>query len=127
LLTGPGPDRPRTLESTVAWSHDLLTSTEQVLLRRLAVFAGRFAIGTVEAVCQDEALPADVVLDTRSSLVDRSFVVRDDATTGAFRLHETMRAYARDRLHAAGEAGTTEQRWIEHHVARRSAAAPAAR
>lgn len=128
LLTGPAPERHRTLEAAVTWSHDLLTPREQVLLRRLTVFAGRFTLAAAESVCADDDVPVGSVLDALASLVDRSFVVRDDvARTAAFRMHETMRDYGRARLRAAGEEPAVEQRWIAYHLARRAALAPGAR
>nr|BFE84365.1 hypothetical protein GCM10020093_069660 [Planobispora longispora] len=60
LLTGGGQALPRhrTLRTVIDWSHDLLDPAEQALLRRLCVFAGRFTLEDVEAVCGQEGPPA---------------------------------------------------------------------
>ena len=107
LLTGGSRTalpRQRTLRATVDWSHDLLTEPEQLLLRRLAVFAGGFSLDAAEQVCGDrQVAPADV-LDLLTRLVDRSLALLDSGpTSGRYRLLETIRAYALEKLRAAGE------------------------
>ena len=120
LLTGGSRaalPRHQTLRTAVEWSHDLLTPEEQMLLRRLCVFAGRFDLTDVEAVCAVGVEPAGGVLDVLSSLVDKSLVVRDEAPGPAsFRLHETMREFALDRTRAAGEEAVIGERFIDHYV-----------
>ena len=106
LLTGGARaalPRQQTLRTTIDWSHDLLNPGEQRLLRRLCVFAGRFTLDDIEAVCvwDDDSGP---VLDQLSSLVDKSLVTRQDlGGIAGFRLHETMRAYAAGKVRAAAE------------------------
>src|SRR5262249_43767543 len=81
LLTGGSRaalPRHQTLRTTIDWSHDLLTVAEQVLLRRLCVFAGRFLLEDVEAVCASNGLPARRVVDLLSSLVEKSLVMREE-------------------------------------------------
>ncbi|MDG4830602.1 LuxR C-terminal-related transcriptional regulator [Solwaraspora sp. WMMD1047] len=112
LLTGGGPGLPRhqTLRTAIDWSHDLLTPGEQTLLRRLCVFAGPFTLADVEAVTGDQAL------DPLSSLVDKSMVVKQEARgVACYRLHETMREYARRRLRESGEEDAVEARCAEHY------------
>ena len=93
------------------------TPHEQALLRRLSVFAGRFTLTDVEAVCAVGIEPPDGVLDVLSSLVSKSLVVRDDAPGPAcFRLHETMREFALDQTRAAGEEAAVGERFVEHYV-----------
>jgi predicted ATPase/DNA-binding CsgD family transcriptional regulator len=120
LLTGGSRaalPRHQTLRTAVEWSHDLLTPHEQTLLRRLCVFAGRFSVTDVEAVCAVGIEPAGSVLDVLSSLVGKSLVVRDDAPGPAcFRLHETMREFALDQTRAAGEEAAVGAWFIEHYV-----------
>jgi predicted ATPase len=75
LLTGGSRaalPRHQTLRTTIEWSHDLLAVDERLLLRRLCVFAGRFMLEDVEAVCTSGDVPAARVLDVLSSLVDKS-------------------------------------------------------
>ena len=122
LLTGGSRaalPRHQTLRTAIDWSHDLLTTGEQALLRRLGVFAGRFTLEDAESVCTFDQAPATQVLETMSSLVDKSLVTREDVRgVGCFRLHETMREYADLRLHQADEDGPLEERFIEHYRTR---------
>ena len=99
--------RQRTLRATVDWSHDLLTPPEQTVFRRLAVFHGGWTLDAAESVTAGPDLPAGDVLDLLSRLVDRHMVVVDDVHPGQpsrYRMLETLRQYAVERLVAAGEA-----------------------
>ncbi len=106
LLTGGSRaalPRHQTLRTTIEWSYDLLTPAERTLMRRLCVFAGRFTLEDAEPVCCFGDVPASRALDLLSSLIDKSLVIREDADGAAcYRLHETMREYARLRLREAG-------------------------
>lgn len=119
LLTG-GPRtalaRQRTLRASVDWSYGLLTDDERTLLRRLAVFAGGFTLDAVEQVCADGA--PETVLDLLGSLVDQSLVVAEERAGGVrYRLLETVRQYARERLTEAGEAEALDARHGEVFLA----------
>jgi predicted ATPase/tetratricopeptide (TPR) repeat protein len=93
--------RYQTLRASLDWSHDLLAEAERVLFRRLAVFVGGFSLEAAEAVCGGANLD---VLDLLSRLVDRSLVQRDDHLGEVrYRLLETLREYAWERLDVAGE------------------------
>jgi predicted ATPase/DNA-binding CsgD family transcriptional regulator len=98
------PLRQQTLRATVDWSYELLDSAEQVLLRRLAVFSG-WNLDMAEQVCSDAAIGADEVLGLLISLIDKSLVVLDGEAAGdaRYRLLDTIREYAAERLAAAGE------------------------
>src|SRR6516165_4148351 len=98
------PPRQQTLRATVDWSYELLDEAEQTLLRRLAVFSG-WNLDMAEQVCSDDAIPADAVLDLLISLIDKSLVVLDGEAAGdaRYRLLDTIREYALERLVAAGE------------------------
>jgi predicted ATPase/DNA-binding CsgD family transcriptional regulator len=128
LLTGGSRaalPRHQTLRTTIDWSHALLADGERALLRRLCVFAGRFTLEDVEAVCASEDVPAAPALDVLSSLVDKSLVMKEDAEgLACYRLHETMREYARLKLREAGEEEVVEGRCAEYYRSRcrRSAA-----
>ena len=129
LLTGGGRaalPRHQTLETAIDWSHELLTDAERTLLRRLCVFAGRFTVEDVEAVCAwDLAEPA---LEVLSSLVDKSLVIKEDARgVAAFRLHETMREYAARKLAGTGEAGELLERCTDYYVTTAQRQGPRAR
>ena len=106
--------RHQTLQTAIDWSHDLLTLAEQTLLRRTCAFTGRFTLDDVEAVCA----PADsAALDLLSSLVDKSLVIKEDARgIATYRLHETMREYAIQKLLEAGEVEAIGTRCIDYYV-----------
>jgi predicted ATPase/class 3 adenylate cyclase len=108
LLTGGSRTavaRQQTLRATVAWSYSLLTGDEQLLLARLSVFAGGFGLDAAEAVCGSGDLDVLDVADLLGSLVDKSLVVAEQAGAGLrYRLLETIRLFAAERLVEAGEA-----------------------
>ena len=99
-----------TLEGTVQWSHDLLTPTEQSVLARLSVFAGTFSLEAAESVGAGADLDRFAVDDGLAALVEQSLVDHD---SGRYRLLETTRAFARDRLDEAGEAAAIEAAHVE--------------
>ena len=103
------PARHRTLRATIDWSHDLLTGSEQVLLRRLSVFAG-WSLEMAEQVCPDDGIPAGDILDLLSALVDKSLVVLEPEVLGQarYRLLETIREYAAACLAQAGESAAVQ-------------------
>jgi tetratricopeptide (TPR) repeat protein len=108
------PDRQRTLRDTIAWSHDLLTEPERVLLARLAVCVGGCTLDTAEVI---GSVDGDVdVLETLSSLVAHSLVttVAGDEGEPRFRMLELVRAFAAERLVERGEDEATRQRMAEH-------------
>ncbi|MEO8133346.1 MAG: tetratricopeptide repeat protein [Betaproteobacteria bacterium] len=117
LLTGGSRTalpRQQTLRSLIDWSYDLLNPTEQELLRRLAVFSGGITLDAAEHVCSGEGVDALSMLDLLTSLADKSLLlpeVRIHATR--YRMLETVRQYARDRLLDSGEVG----RWRDRHLA----------
>ena len=102
-------ERHRTLFATVSWSHDLLSAPEQVIFRRLAVFPASFTLEAAEEVAGQNDGAMDVT-DCLLNLVDRS-LVQFDPEEGRYRLLETLRQFAADRL---GESGETELRRESH-------------
>ena len=109
-----GLTRQQTLRATVDWSHDLLAEPERLLLRRLAVFAGGFTLAAAEAVCPDGRLNRASVAELLSGLVDRSLVTTVEGAA-RYRLLETIREYATERLSASGETGQLRDRhaaWV---------------
>ncbi|WP_433293708.1 BTAD domain-containing putative transcriptional regulator [Actinoplanes sp. CA-030573] len=137
--------RHATLRAALEWSHALLAADEQILLRRLAVFAGSFSLTAAEQVCADpppadpppadppaadppaagpmtaapspagDRLPRGDVLDCLGRLVDKSLVQIEPAgDRSRYRLLETIRQLARERLVAAGEAAEFEDAHCRH-------------
>jgi predicted ATPase/DNA-binding SARP family transcriptional activator len=97
--------RQQTLRATVDWSHDLLTGPEQRLFRRLAIFRGGCTLAAAEAVVGDRELPAVAVLDLLDRLVKQSLLMADAADGHTrYRMLETIRQYAVEKLATAGEA-----------------------
>ncbi|HEV2376898.1 MAG TPA: LuxR C-terminal-related transcriptional regulator [Streptosporangiaceae bacterium] len=119
LLSGGGHaavPRQATLRTTIEWSHDLLTDAERAVLRRTCVFAGRFALEDAESVCTSGDLASSRVLDLLSSLVDKSLVVKEDAgDVACYRLHESMREFARLKLREAAEEDAVELRCAQYY------------
>jgi predicted ATPase len=114
LLTGgrrDAPQRQQTLRATLAWSHGLLSPTEQAVFRRLSVFVGSASLAGAQQVLADEApgaLDAWAVLDALGALVDRSLVDLVEGAGGPddlprYRLLVSARLYASEQLLAAGE------------------------
>ena len=121
LLTGGGRTalrRQQTLQALVDWSHDLLSEPERALFRRLAVFAGGFTIDAIELVCAGEPVESFEALDLLTGLVDKSLVVAGGADAEQrYRLLETLRQYAEDKLLQAGEAAALRDRHLQWCVA----------
>ncbi len=97
--------RHQTLRATLEWSHGLLTADEQRVFRRLGVFAGSFTLEAAQHVARDAQIDGWAALDHLGALVDKSLVLAEGDPVPRYRLLETTRAYALERL---GEAGETE-------------------
>jgi predicted ATPase/DNA-binding SARP family transcriptional activator len=105
-----GDTRHHTLRGVVDWSFELLGADEQRLFLRLSVFAAAFDIAAAEAVAADDDLPPDRVADLVARLAERSMLTRPGASgVGRYRMLETLRAYAADRL-PADEADRARRR-----------------
>lgn len=115
-------ERHFTLGNTLDWSYDLLGAEEQEVFRRLGVFARGADVSAVGAICAPAGLTADQVLELVSSLVDKSLLVAEHRPGGTrYRMLETVRRYAAERLEAAGEASQTRRRhavWLTRHADR---------
>lgn len=122
MLTGGGrtlPARQQTLRALIDWSYDLLSGNERCLLERLAVFVGGSDLAAVEAVCGAEPIDAANVADLLGSLTDKSLIMLDE--TGGrsrYRMLETIREYAREKLDARpDDAAATAERHCHHYFA----------
>ena len=127
VLTG-GPrdqsDHHRTMREAIAWSHDLLSSSERAIFRRLSVFAGGFTVAAAEAVLDESTAPSsplnrrlspvDSVLAGIASLVDKSLMQQIGRPEGPPRLRmlETIREFGLEQLAATGETKATMQRLV---------------
>ncbi|HEX6386014.1 MAG TPA: BTAD domain-containing putative transcriptional regulator [Anaerolineae bacterium] len=142
LTTGSGTDLPRhrTLQAMIDWSHELLSSPEQLLFRRLAVFADGFTLEAAEQVCagaeasqhsDDHSTPGESglepaqILDLLGQLVNKSLVVVDQSGVAArYRLLETLRQYALEHLQASGEEDDLRTRHQRYFAQLTAAAQP---
>jgi len=106
--------RQRTMAATIHWSESLLSEAERRLFRRLAVFRGPFTPEAAEAVCRDPD-DAGSTLEPLSALVDKSLVVVGP-DGDRYRLLETIRAYAWDRLRDSGELDGVRRRHYDHFL-----------
>jgi predicted ATPase/class 3 adenylate cyclase len=121
LTSGPRdvPARQQTFRQAIAWSYDLLTPDEQLLFRRLAVFVGGCAPAAADAVVGEGRLDSRLdVVDTMASLVEKS-LLRQEERAGElrFRMLETIREYALERLTATGEADRFQRAHADHYLA----------
>ena len=130
LLTGGSRtalERQQTLRATVEWSYSLLNGAEQLLLGRLSVFAESFDLDAAEAVCGFGDLEAFDVTGLLGSLVDKSLVVAEPAGGALrYRLLETIRQFAAERLAEAGddEAAALAAAHCAHYLSVAETAAP---
>ncbi len=115
LLTGgsrTGPSRHQTLHAALDWSHDLLTETERMLFRQLAVFVGGFTLEALESVaCLDSNQP---VLDVLSRIVDKSLVMVEFRENTRYDLTETIRQYALEKLQESGDVKIFRDRHLNY-------------
>ncbi|MDX6298956.1 MAG: hypothetical protein QOF53_170, partial [Nocardioidaceae bacterium] len=102
--------RQQTLRATVDWSYQLLSPTEQRVFDRLSVFQGGWSLMSAEDVVADESAPPGEVLDTVGRLVEQSMVVVEPGPTSRYRMLETLRQYAAERLRASGQAAVVASR-----------------
>jgi non-specific serine/threonine protein kinase len=122
LLTGGSRTalpRHRTLSATIEWSHDLLAESERTLFRRLSVFAGGFSLDAVEAICAGNGIEEYEALDLLAHLVDKSLVMvaeSEEQGEARYRLLETVRQYAQDRLLESGESAAIRDRHVGYYV-----------
>jgi predicted ATPase/class 3 adenylate cyclase/DNA-binding CsgD family transcriptional regulator len=121
LLTGGSRmsvRRQQTLHASVDWSHALLTDEEQMLFHRTSVFAGGFDLDAACFVCAGENAERFHVLDELSLLVDKSLVVAEEGRLGTrYRLLETIRQYAQEKLGASGVGDTVRGRHRDYYLA----------
>jgi predicted ATPase len=121
LLTRGGRDalpRQQTLRALIDWSHDLLDDREQVLFRRLGIFVNGFTLEGAIAVGRD-GFDEMAVIDELASLVDKSLVTAEpDGVALRYRLLESMRAYAAEKLESAGESTPIAARHLRHFLDR---------
>lgn len=109
------PPRHRTLRAAIDWSYDLLSGEERALMDRLSIFAGTFDLEAVEHICSGGAVAEENVLDLVSGLVEKSLVeVLERGSVVRYRLLESVREYAADRLEGEGLQAEIGRRHAEY-------------
>jgi predicted ATPase/DNA-binding winged helix-turn-helix (wHTH) protein len=109
--------RHQTLSATLDWSYNLLSQTEQLVLRRLAVFVGGLSLEAALDVAAESLDPAELT-ETLATLVDKSLVTSDSTAAMRYRLLDTTRAYAWQKLTESGEDLKILRRHCEHMIHR---------
>jgi len=121
LLTGGSRaalPRQQTLRAAIDWSYALLREPERRLLRQASVFAGGWTLEAAETVCSDDGLAADEVLELLQALVDKSLVIADaEGMEARYRLLDTLRQYATERLRDADEETVVRGRHLAWYAA----------
>lgn len=113
LLAGGRDRRPRqqTMRALIDWSHELLTSDEQRVLRRTAVFVRGFTLSAAAEVCANEGDDEYAVLNLLTALVDKSLVIVDELNDEQrYRVLEPIREYAYEKLIETGELAESLRR-----------------
>jgi non-specific serine/threonine protein kinase len=120
LLTGGSRtalERHQTLRAAIDWSYNLLPSTEQILFRRLSVFVGGWTLEAAEAVGADQIVKDTEIMDLLGQLINKSLVVMEDAQRETkYRILETMRQYANEKLVEAEESDILRDRHLEYFL-----------
>ncbi|HEV8553869.1 MAG TPA: tetratricopeptide repeat protein [Casimicrobiaceae bacterium] len=115
--------RQQTLRALIDWSYDLLDDRERAVLQRLAVFAGGWTLEAAEAVCVGGDVREYDVLDLLTNLVEKSLVVLE-AVGGRYRLLDTVRQYAQERLDESDDADQVRTRHLAFYLALAESASP---
>lgn len=120
------PERQRTMRGAVQWSYELLDENEQILFRRLAVFAGGFTVEAAEAICEKDAESKFSVLDILTNLIENSLLVQIEKNDGNVRLRmfEVVREFALEMLEKSGELENLRQLHTQYFLALAEKAEP---
>ncbi len=120
LLTGGDRGalpRQQTMRTLIDWSFDLLSESERVLYRRLAIFAGAWTLDALLEVCADNTLTEDDVINGLSGLIGKSLVAQDGLSSeNRYRLLETLRQYAEEKLIESGEVDCLSDRHAHYYL-----------
>jgi len=132
LLTGgsrTAMPRHQTLQAAIEWSHNLLTASEQTLFRRLSVFVNGWTLEAAESVCADDSslgrIRSEDILNLLEHLVNKSLVSAEEwQSETRYRVLETMRQYANEKLVESGESNALRDKHLEYFLNLAETAAP---
>jgi len=132
LLTGGSRaalERHQTLRAAIDWSYNLLSEQEKILFRRLAVFIDGWTLEAAESVCSDAAgqsgIRSEDALNLLEQLIHKSLVITEEARhESRYRMLETMRQYAHEKLVEAGERDTLRDKHLDYFLQFAETAAP---
>jgi predicted ATPase len=121
LLTGGARTalpRHQTLQAMIDWSHVLLSEPERILLRRLSLFVGGWTLEAAETVCEGNGVDEAEILNLLTQLLDKSFILteREQGRETRYRMLETIRQYAFEKMLAAGEREEICDRHLAYFV-----------
>jgi predicted ATPase/DNA-binding XRE family transcriptional regulator len=119
LTTGNRTALPRhqTLQATMDWSYDLLSPSEQTLFRRVSVFVNGWTLEAAESVCSDVSIKSEAILDLLTQLINKSLIVaQEEFGRTRYRMLETIRQYANEKLIEAGESAALRDRHLEYFL-----------
>ena len=110
--------RQQTLHATIEWSYNLLLDSEKLLFIRLSVFSGGFDLAAAEEVCSDDQLPKEIILETLSTLVDRSLVYPMKAAGQSMRYKclETLRQFGHHLLKEGADLDALNQKHFQYYL-----------
>jgi predicted ATPase/class 3 adenylate cyclase len=124
LLTGGSRtalERHQTLRAAIDWSYNLLPPDEQILYRRLSIFVGGWTLEAAESVCSGGTITSDDILDLLDHLIHKSLVFREESR---YRMLETIRQYANEKLVAAGESDSVRDKHLDTFLSLAETAEP---
>jgi predicted ATPase/DNA-binding XRE family transcriptional regulator len=117
--------RHRTLHAAIDWSYDLLSTDEKILFRRLSVFVDSWTLEAAESVCSDAHIHSELFFDLLTRLLTKSLITKEVTQVGTrYRMLETLRQYAYEKLWAMDEANIISQRHLAYFVSLADRAEP---
>lgn len=119
LLMGGKRDalpRQQTLLASIEWSHELLSGAERILFRRLSVFAGGYSLEGAQQVCAGNDLDEYQIIELLDSLASKSLLLVEPGELPRYRMLETVREYAHQKLVEAGELTIFRDHHLDYYV-----------
>ena len=116
--------RHKTLRAVIDWSWELLTDAEQMVLRRLSVFSGGASLEAAERVCAGDGVEQEQVLELLTALAEKSLLLTEGDGAPRYRMLDTIKEYAQDRLAEAGESDLARHAHLAYFTALAETAEP---